>query len=147
MKLRPSTDKCGRGRSIAVLPFKPLVAGDRDESLEMGMSDSLIAGLSRLRQITVRPISAVRGYTELEQDAVEAGRDLQVESVLDGNIQRTGERIRISARLVRVEDGIVLWSETFDEKFTDIFSVQDSISQKIIAALSLQLNSDERRTS
>jgi TolB-like protein/DNA-binding winged helix-turn-helix (wHTH) protein/Tfp pilus assembly protein PilF len=134
----------GTGKSIAVLPFKPLVAGDRDEALELGMSDSLISGLSRLRQITVRPISAVRRYTDLEQDARAAGRELEVESVLDGNIQRTGERIRISARLVRVEDGQTLWTETFDEKFTDIFAVQDSISQRIIGALALQLSGDER---
>ncbi|MEO7539836.1 MAG: winged helix-turn-helix domain-containing protein [Pyrinomonadaceae bacterium] len=141
---RPSAD-AAPARSIAVLPFRPLVAGDRDESLELGMSDSLISGLSRLSQINVRPISAVRQYTSLDQDAITAGRDLRVDSVLDGNIRRTGERIRVSARLVRVDDGSVLWSETFDEKFTDIFAVQDSISQKIVAALALQLNADERK--
>jgi tetratricopeptide (TPR) repeat protein len=90
-------------------------------------------------------MSAVRQYSDLDQDAITAGRELRVESVLDGNIQRTGEQIRISARLIRVDDGTVLWSETFDEKFTDIFAVQDSISQKIVAALALQLNADERR--
>ncbi len=114
-------------KSIAVLPFKPLAANDRDESLELGMSDTLISRLARLQQITVRPISAVRRYTDLEQDAAAAGRELQVESVLEGNIQRAGERVRITARLVRVEDGKMIWTETFDEKFTDIFAVQDSI--------------------
>lgn len=131
-------------RSIAVLPFKPLVAVSRDEALELGMSDTLISGLSRLRQLTVRPISSVRRYSDLEQDARAAGRELGVESVLDGNIQRSDDRIRISARLVRVEDGMTLWAETFDEKFTDIFAVQDSISQKIVGALALQLSGDER---
>ena len=131
-------------RSIAVLPFRPLVAGDRDEALELGMSDTLISGLSRLRQLTVRPVSAVRRYADLEQDALAAGRELGVESVLDGNIQRSDERIRISARLVRVEDGVTLWSETFDEEFTNIFAVQDSISQKIVSALALQLSGEER---
>ena len=131
-------------QSIAVLPFKPLVAGDRDEALELGVSDTLISGLSRLRQLTVRPISAVRRYTDLETDALAAGRELRVESVLDGNIQRAGDRIRISARLVRVDDGVTLWAETFDEKFTDIFTVQDSISQKIVEALALQMTGVER---
>jgi TolB-like protein/Flp pilus assembly protein TadD len=131
-------------RSIAVLPFKPIVAGNRDEALELGMSDTLISGLSRIRQTTVRPISAVRRYTDLEQDALAAGRELGVESVLDGSIQRTDERIRISARLVRVEDGMTLWSETFDEKFTDIFSVQDSIAKKIVNSLALQLTGEEQ---
>ncbi len=131
-------------KSIAVLPFKPIVAGNRDEALELGMSDTLISGLSRLRQLTVRPISSVRRYTDLEQDALAAGRELGVESVLDGNIQRSDDRIRISARLVRTIDGATLWSETFDEKFTDIFSVQDSISQKIVGALALQLSGEEQ---
>ena len=131
-------------KTIAVLPFKPLAVNDRDESLELGMSDSLITRLAGLRQITVRPISAVRRYTGLEQDAAAAGRELEVESVLDGSIQRADERIRITARLVRVEDGVTLWTETFDEKFTDIFAVQDSISQKIIGALALQLSGKER---
>ncbi len=132
-------------KSVAILPFKPLVADDRDEALELGVSDSLISGLSRLKTITVRPISAVRRYASLEQDARAAGRELGVESVLEGNIQRMAERIRISARLVRVADGTTLWAETFDEKFTDIFSVQDSISQRIIGALAVQLSGDERK--
>lgn len=103
----------------------------------------MAAGTSR-QTVTVRPISAVRRYTNLEQDAAAAGRELQVESVLEGNIQRAGERIRTTARLVRVEDGKTLWTETFDENFTDIFAVQDSISQKIIGALALQLSGEER---
>ncbi len=140
---QPSTDQ-PTAKSIAVLPFKPLAANDRDESLELGMSDTLISRLARLQQITVRPISAVRRYTGLEQDAAAAGRELQVESVLEGNIQRAGERIRITVRLVRVEDGKTLWTETFDEKFTDIFAVQDSISQKIAGALALHLSGDEQ---
>lgn len=131
-------------KSIAVLPFKPIVAGNRDEALELGMSDTLISGLSRLRQLNVRPISAVRRYTDLEQDALAAGRELGVESVLDGNIQRSNDRIRISARLVRTTDGTTLWTQTFDEKFTDIFSVQDSIAQKIVGALALQLSGEEQ---
>jgi len=131
-------------KSIAVLPFKALAVNNRDESLELGISDSLITKLGAIRQITVRPISAVRRYADLEQDAAAAGRELGVESVLDGNIQRSGERIRITARLVRVDDGKTLWVETFDEKFTDIFAVQDSISQRIVSALALQLSGDER---
>lgn len=130
-------------KSIAVLPFKPLLAGSRDESLEMGMTDTLITKLNNTRQIIVRPISAVRPYTDLGQDAVTAGRELKVESVLEGTIQRAGERIRVTARLVRIDDGETLWVETFDEKFTDIFAVQDAISQRMIASLKLRLSGEE----
>ena len=66
-------------KSLAVLPFKPLVADHRDESLEMGMTDTLIVRLSSLRDVTVRPISSVRKFSGLEQDAVAAGRELGVE--------------------------------------------------------------------
>lgn len=131
-------------KSLAVLPFKPLVAKDRDEALEMGMAESLIARLNNIRRVIVRPLSAVRSYTTLEQDAVAAGRDQRVDAVLDGSIQRSGERIRVMVRLVRVEDGRQLWTSQFDEKFTNVFSVQDSISERLVDALALNLSGEER---
>ncbi len=132
-------------KSIAVLPFKPLLAEGRDESLELGMADTLIARLSNIREISVRPISAVRKYTALEQDPIAAGREQKVDAVLDGNIQRSGEKIRVTVRLVRVADGREIWSDQFDEKFTDIFSVQDSVSQKVSGVLALTLTGEEQR--
>lgn len=131
-------------KSIAVLPFKPLLAGSRDESLEMGLTDTLITKLNSTRQIIVRPISSVRRYTDLEQDAVTAGRELKVESVLEGTIHSAGERTRVTARLVRIDDGATLWAETFDEKSTDIFAVQNLISQRMIASLKLPLSGEEQ---
>jgi DNA-binding winged helix-turn-helix (wHTH) protein/TolB-like protein len=132
-------------KSIAVLPFKPLVAEGRDAPLELSMADSLILKLGNLGQITVRPLSAVRRYTDLEQDAVEAGQELRVESVLEGNIQKLQDRIRVRVRLVRVRDGKQLWTEQFDENWTDIFTAQDRISQRVAVALALTLNGEEQR--
>jgi DNA-binding winged helix-turn-helix (wHTH) protein/TolB-like protein/Tfp pilus assembly protein PilF len=132
-------------RSIAVLPFKPLVADSRDESLEMGMADTLNFRMSSLRDVTVRPISSVRKFSSLEQDPIAAGRELGVESVLDGQMQRWGDRIRVTARLIGVGDGKQLWAGQFDEKFTDIFAVQDLISEKVISALALKLTAEERK--
>lgn len=76
--------------TLAVLPFKPLLAATRDEALELGMTDTLIARLSSIEEVTVRPLSSVRRYGGLEQDALAAGRELEVGSVLDGSIQRIG---------------------------------------------------------
>jgi len=132
-------------KSIAVLPFKPLVAESKDEYLQMGIADVLITRLSNLKQLIVRPTSAVRKYAGLEQDAVSAGRELKVDAVLDGNIQRVGDRVRVTARLIAVGDGAPLWAETFDEKFTDIFRVQDALSAKLAGALALKLSGEERR--
>ena len=131
-------------RSIAVLPFKPLLAESRDEALELGMADTLIDKLSNIRQVTVRPLSAVRKYTSLVQDAASAGREQRVDAVLDGNIQRSGQKIRVTVRLVRVMDGREIWAEHFDEQFTDIFSVQDSVSSKVSEVLSVTLTGEEK---
>jgi DNA-binding winged helix-turn-helix (wHTH) protein/TolB-like protein len=134
----------GEIKSIAVLPFKSLVANSGDEYLEIGIADTLITRLTSIREIAVRPTSAVRKYGGAEQDPLAAGRELKVESVLEGNIQRLGDRIRVTARLVRVGDGSPLWADQFDEKFTDIFSVEDAISQKVAGALALRLSGEEQ---
>lgn len=131
-------------RSLAVLPFRPLLTEGRDEVLEMGMADTLITRLGGVGVVAVRPVSSVRGYTGLDQDAVQAGKELGVEAVLDGSIQRVGERIRVTARLVRVSDGRQLWAGQFDEKFTDIFAVQDAICERVAGELSLNLAGGKR---
>jgi TolB-like protein/Flp pilus assembly protein TadD len=131
-------------KSIAVLPFKPLVAGSRDESLEMGMADTLIARLSNIRDISVRPISAVRKYAGVEQDAVSAGREQKVDAVIDGQIQKSGEKIRVTVRMVSVEGAVSMWTNQFDDDMKDLFRVQDSISERVAAVLALKLTGQER---
>ena len=132
-------------KKIAVLPFKPLLPENRDQVLELGMADSLITKLSNVREMVVRSLNSVRKYGGLEQDPLAAGRELQVDSVLEGNVQKSGDRIRVTARLISVADGSSLWANTFDEKFTDVFSVQDAISQKVADALALRLSREENK--
>jgi DNA-binding winged helix-turn-helix (wHTH) protein/TolB-like protein/Tfp pilus assembly protein PilF len=131
-------------RVMAVLPFKPLLVENRDETLELGMADALITKLSNLRRIIVRPLASARRYGGIDQDPLAAGRELQVDSVLDGSIQRLGDRIRVTARLVGI-GGEQLWAGQFDEKFTDIFAVQDAISGRVAGALALHLGGEEER--
>ncbi len=126
-------------KRIAVLPFKPLLPENRDQVLEMGMADTLIAKLSNSREIIVSSLNSVRKFVSIEQDSLAAGRELQVNSVLEGTVQRARDRIRVTARLIKVADGSSLWSGTFDEKFTDVFAVQDAISQRVADALALRL--------
>ncbi|HYV05849.1 MAG TPA: tetratricopeptide repeat protein, partial [Blastocatellia bacterium] len=130
--------------TIAVLPLNPINPEHRDEYLELGLADALITRLSDIDQVVVRPTSSVRKYNGIDQDSVAAGRELAVESVLEGSIQKLGERIRITARLLRVLDGCSLWTGKFDEKFTDIFAVEDSISEKVAAALELKLTGNQK---
>ena len=131
-------------KRIAVLPFKPLTLENRDQVLELGMADSLITKLSNSRQIIIRSLASVRKYGGLDQDSLAAGRELQADSVLEGNVQKSGDHIRVTARLINVADGTSLWAGTFDEKMTDVFAVQDMISQKVADALSLRLSGEEK---
>lgn len=134
----------GAIHSLAILPFKPISEQNRDEFLELGMADALITKLGNIRQVTVTPTGSVRKYTNLTQDPIAAGNELKVESVLEGSIQRLSDRIRVNVRLVKVADGSSLWAETFDEKFADIFTLQDSISEKVASALAVRLSTPER---
>jgi DNA-binding winged helix-turn-helix (wHTH) protein/TolB-like protein/Flp pilus assembly protein TadD len=143
-RVRTTTAPTAPVRIVAVLPFKPLVVENRDEALELGMADALITKLGNSRGVIVRPLTSARRYGGMDQDPLAAGRELQVDSVLDGSIQRWGDRIRVTARLVSV-GGEQLWAGQFDEKFTDIFVVQDAVSARVVSALALHLSGEEER--
>lgn len=142
--MRAQTASVSTIRNLAVLPFTPLVAEHRDAALELGMADALIARLGG-GEIIVRPINSVRKYVELDQDPLVAGHELGVESVLEGSIQRWGDLLRVRVRLVNVPGGATLWSGTFDEKFTNIFAVQDAIAEKVAGALAPRLGREEQK--
>jgi len=142
--LGPSEVKAGV-RSIAVLPLKPLNSDPNDEYLGLGMADALINSLGGLHQVVVRPVGAVRKYANTEQDPLIAGRELKVDTVLEGSIQRLHDRTRVTVRALRVDDGVQLWGGEFDAKFSDVFAVEDSISKRVAGALALELNDDEQR--
>ena len=128
--------------SMAVLPFK-FIGGEADEYLGLGMADALITRLSNLRHVAVRPTSSVRKY-DGSVDSVLAGRELGVEWVLDGSVQKSRKRIRLTVQLISVVDGILIWADKFEEKFTDIFEVEDSVSQRVVSAMRQRLTGHEK---
>ncbi|HEX8179687.1 MAG TPA: winged helix-turn-helix domain-containing protein [Pyrinomonadaceae bacterium] len=130
--------------SLAVLPFKLLAPSAGDEYLGLGLADALITRLSTVRQLFVRPTSAVLRYAQPERDPVAAGRELQVGLVLEGSVRRAGARLRATVQLVSVADGRALWADKFDEEFTDIFKVEDSVAERVATALALKLSGEER---
>jgi tetratricopeptide (TPR) repeat protein len=103
----------------------------------------LITRLGNLKRLTVRPTSAVLKYAGRDTGALQIGRELGVESVLEGSLRRAGEKIRVTVQLVSVRDQKPLWAERFDEPFTDLFAVEDAISEKVAAALTLQITGEE----
>jgi serine/threonine protein kinase/tetratricopeptide (TPR) repeat protein len=133
-------------KTIAVLPFKMLNADNADEYLGIGLADTLITQIGRIPEILARPPSAVQKYAESQaQDPLAAGRELRVEAVLDGTLQRQGAKLRVTAHLLRVSDGAPLWSGKFDEQFPKLFEIQDSISLEVAKALIRNLSSEDRK--
>ena len=132
-------------QSMAVLPFKPVGLSENDEYLGFAMADSLITRLSGISQIIVRPTSSIRKYVGSEPDVMDAGREQKVDAVLEGSIQRSGDRIRLTVQLVRARDGVPLWSYKCDELSRDLFLVQDSISEQVAEALTLKLSGEEQK--
>ena len=132
-------------KSVAIFPFKPVSAQNRDEILENGMADTLIAKLSTITGIVIPSLTSTQKYNEQGRDPLAVGKILRVRSVLEGTLQRAADRIRVSARLINVADGSSMWSDTFDEKFTDVFAVQDAIAQRVADALRLRLTGEEQK--
>src|SRR5262249_31983765 len=142
---QPSASVGKMPRSIAVLPFKPLGPNNRDEAMELGMADTLITKLSSLNQLIVRPTSAIRKYTALDQDPLAAGREQEVEAVLDASYYWTGEKIRVTVRLIDVRSGYARWIHECDGYCTDLFTAQDIISENVAGAMVRDLTGEERK--
>jgi len=129
-------------RSLAVLPLKSLDGGEN--FLGLGIADALIRRISQTGELTVRPTSAVRRYLNEETDALTAARQLNADAVLEGSVQRSDDRLRVSVNLLRVIDGASLWADSFDMQMTDIFSVQDTVAQQVASRLRLQLDPSQQ---
>jgi DNA-binding winged helix-turn-helix (wHTH) protein/TolB-like protein len=128
-----------RPRSVAVLPFRPLLAGAGDEALETGMAEAVIIKLGQLKDLRIPSLSTVQRHAARESDPLAAGRALGVEAVLDGTLLRADGSLRVSARLLDVEKGTTLWARQWDQPWTDVFAVQDTMASQVADALALSL--------
>lgn len=127
---RPAS-RVGDQRSIAVLPLKPVNAANRDELYEIGVADSMIHWLSSMRGFVVRPLSATRKYSDIEQDPIAAGREQQVNYVLASNYQLAGGKIRITAQLYNVGNGQIEETYKSEKDTNDVFAMQDAIAEDV----------------
>jgi TolB-like protein len=132
-------------KSIAVLPLKPLNSGEKNKILGLGLADALITKIGSLKQIVVRPTSAVAWVADAPADPMEIGMKLGVDAVLEGAIQESEGRLRVSARLIRTDSGMQLWAENFDEPANEIFALQDALSNKIAKTLAFELTHTENK--
>jgi serine/threonine protein kinase/Tfp pilus assembly protein PilF len=140
-----------REKTIAVLPFKVFNYAasieDTDSSfLGIGLTDALITRLSNVRSFMMRPTGAVIKYADADgKEIFAAGRELHTTFVLDGRIALDGKRLRVTVQLISIEDKSTLWAQQYNENFTDIFDVQDSISEQVALALETELTDTERQ--
>ena len=134
--------------SIAVLPFRilgPPGENTGDEYLGVGLTDALITRLSNVQRLIVRPTSSVLRYHGAAIDPISAGRDLGIDYVIAGTIRRVNNRIRVTAQLLNVSEGVTRWADNFDEDSTDVLQIEDSISEKVALKLLPKLTRDEQR--
>ena len=132
-------------RSLAVLPFASLGL-EEDRALGLGMADALITRLAATGRVAVRPTGTVRRFAGAgaDIDPVEAGRQLGVDAVLDGRLQRSGTRLRLTVQLVPTRGGAPLWAEHFDEEVSHLFAVEDRVAERVATALVAELSAEER---
>jgi len=127
------------GRSIAVLPFANLSDDPENEYFSDGLAEELMNALSRIPDLKVPARTSAFAFKGRNLDVREIGEQLDVETVLEGSVRRSGDQVRISAQLVNVADGFRLWADTYDRQLVDIFAIQDEIARSIVTALQVTL--------
>lgn len=130
---------------LAVLPFKNLNKNEEENSLSLGLTDSLISRLGSLKRWKIRPFSAVEKFGNGKKDSLEYGKELKCDAVLVGTFQTIENRLRLNARLLDVRDGSQIWTAHFDETEHDIFLLQNNLATQVASSLLERLsNSDEK---
>jgi serine/threonine-protein kinase len=129
-----------RRGSIAVLPFANLSADKENEFFGDGLAEEVINTLAQVPGLQVAGRTSSFQFRGKDVDVADVGRRLNVEQLLEGSVRRAGSRVRVTAQLIKVADGFHLWSERYDREWTDIFAIQDEITQAIALALRLRLS-------
>jgi TolB-like protein/Tfp pilus assembly protein PilF len=144
LRLRPTQSSLSAPIAVAVLPFQAVSSTEAVDFLSVGIPDAIITRLANVRQMRVRPTSAVLRYEHQPVDAVEAGRALSADYVLTGTVQRAAERVRVNVQLVRAGDGVPLWGERYDLARQDLLTLEDSIAGQVASALEVRMTAAEQ---
>jgi TolB-like protein/Tfp pilus assembly protein PilF len=135
---KPAITRTAWKNSIAVLPFADLSSQKDQEYFCDGMTDDLITRLTRIRELKVIARTSVLRYKNSQKDIKEIGRELGVDTILEGSIQKEKDRIRINAQLINVSDSSHLWADRFDERLESVFDLQDRVTASIAEALKMK---------
>lgn len=133
----------GEERSIAVLPFLDMSPAKDQEYFTDGLTENLLNALAQIGEIKVAGRTSSFAFKGRNEDLRSIGAQLNVQNILEGSVQKAGDRVRITAQLVNTNDGFHLWSETFDRNLNDIFAVQDEITAAVVKALRKSILGEE----
>lgn len=131
--------------SIAVVPFSNLSAEPDQEYFCEGIAEEITSSLTAFQRLRVASRNAAFAARKRLRDPIEIGRQLNVETLLEGSVRKNGDRLRVSVQLISVNDRSILWSERFDRQVLDVFSIQDEIAECIVRVLRILLTDEERR--
>ncbi|MGB7294128.1 MAG: protein kinase [Candidatus Aminicenantales bacterium] len=132
------------GQSIAVLPFKDMSPQHDQDYFCEGLAEEIINALAQVKGLRVAARTSSFSFKGKESDIRDIGRLLSVASVLEGSVQKAGNRLRVTVQLINIADGFHLWSERFDRDIKDIFAVQDEISMAVVDKLKVDLREGEK---
>lgn len=138
-----STSPMMSDRSVAVLPFADMSPGQDQEYLADGLAEEILNGLTRLRNLRVAARTSSFAFKGRDEHVRDVGRTLEVAHILEGSVRKWGDRLRVTAQLISVEDGYHVWSEVYDRQLDDIFQIQDEIARAIVEKLEVDLLEEE----
>jgi adenylate cyclase len=130
--------------SIAVLPFENLSSSKEDEYFSDGVTEDILTQLSKIEKLKVVSRTSVMQYKNTTKSVREIGKELGVETILEGSIRRSGNRVRIVGQLIDAKNDRHLWAETYDRDLKDIFLIQTEVASKIAASLMTELSSKDK---
>ena len=130
-------------KSVAVLPFVAMSSGPDDEYFADGLTEEILNSLTRVPQLLVTARTSAFHFKGQDIPIPEIAATLGVAHIVEGSVRRSGERLRVTAQLIRAEDGFHLWSETYDHDTSDAFGVQTDIAEKIATALDVVLDDEQ----
>jgi adenylate cyclase len=143
-EVKKNDDKAKAGQSIAVLPFNNMSNEPGQEYFSDGLTDGILNSIAHLRNLKVCARTSSFKFKGENRDIKEVGKELGVRTILEGSVQRQGNKVRIIVQLINVEDGFHFWSEQYDEKIDDIFALQDKIANAVADKLQITISGEEQ---
>ncbi len=139
-----TVEKTIKIKSIAVLPFDNISPDKENDYFSEGLTGELIANLSRLKDVKVISRTTSMQYKDTKKDIKTIGRELSARYIIEGNVRKFGDDLRITAQLIDVESDTQLWAETYKGKLADVFDIQEKVSKQIVDALMVKLTPTEK---